>query len=150
MPQSWRSGILQIATFTCIAAMSVGAQDAPTGAIRGIVEDPSGARIAGAQVVATNEANGLDRRTLSDGQGNFAAQLLSPGEYAVRVAVSGMQTELQKGIHVATVQNSPTEHRRRRLPASPISATASSFLWSPSPIRFRSANLWRLCSTTGR
>lgn len=48
MPQGWRSGILQIATFTCIAVRSVGAQDASTGAVRGIVEDPSGARIAGA------------------------------------------------------------------------------------------------------
>jgi hypothetical protein len=76
------------------------AQDASTGAIRGTVEDPSGARIVGAQVVATNEANGLDRRTLSDGKGTFAAQLLSPGEYTVRVAAAGMQTELQHGIRI--------------------------------------------------
>jgi Carboxypeptidase regulatory-like domain len=76
------------------------AQDASTGAIRGTVEDSSDARIVGAQIVATNEANGLDRRTLSDGRGTFAAQLLSPGDYTVRVAASGMQTELQHGIRV--------------------------------------------------
>jgi Carboxypeptidase regulatory-like domain len=76
------------------------AQDASTGAIRGMVEDLSGARIVGAQVVASNEANGLDRRTLTDGKGNFATQLLTPGEYTVRVASPRMQTELQHAIRV--------------------------------------------------
>ncbi len=76
------------------------AQDASTGAIRGMVEDLSGARVVGAQVVASNEANGIDRRTITDGKGNFAAQLLQPGEYTVRVAAPGMQTELQSGIRV--------------------------------------------------
>jgi len=100
MPQGWRLQFVQLAALAWIAAIPIWAQDASTGAIRGTVEDPSGARITGAQVVATNEANGLDRRTLSDGQGNFAAQLLSPGEYTVRIAATGMQTELQKGIRV--------------------------------------------------
>ena len=76
------------------------AQDASTGAIRGTVEDISGARVPGAQVVASNEANGIDRRTLSDGKGTFAAQLLPPGDYTIRVASQGMQTELQHGIRV--------------------------------------------------
>jgi hypothetical protein len=83
-----------------LCAAPLCAQDASTGAIRGTVEDPSGARIVGAQVVATNEANGLDRRTLSGGKGTFAAQLLSPGDYTVRVAAVGMQAELQRAIRV--------------------------------------------------
>jgi hypothetical protein len=58
--------------------------------------------MVGAQVVATNEANGLDRRTLSGGKGTFAAQLLSPCDYTVRVAAPAMQTELQHGIRVET------------------------------------------------
>ena len=76
------------------------AQDASTGAIRGIVEDASGARIVGAQVVASDEANGLDRRTLSDSKGSFAAQLLTPGAYTVKVAAPGMQLATESGIRV--------------------------------------------------
>ena len=76
------------------------AQDGSTGAIRGKVEDISGARIAGAQVSASNDDNGIVRRTLADAKGNFAAQLLPPGAYTVRVTSPGMQTELQNSIRV--------------------------------------------------
>src|SRR5882757_4653973 len=98
----WPHRPLQLVALGMLCAATVYAQDASTGAIRGTVEDSSGARIVGAQVGATNEANGLDRRTLSDGKGTFAAQLLSPGDYTVRVAAPGMQTELQHGIRVET------------------------------------------------
>ena len=84
----------------CFAGALAQAQDASTGAIRGIVEDESGARIVGAQVVASDEANGIDRRTLSDGKGNFAAQLLTPGTYTVRIAAAGMQPATRTGIRV--------------------------------------------------
>jgi len=100
MPSGGPHRPLELVALSVLCAASLWAQDASTGAIRGAVEDPSGARIVGAQVVATNEANGLDRRTLSDGKGTFAAQLLSPGDYSVRVAAPGMQTELLHGIRV--------------------------------------------------
>ena len=83
-----------------LAAPPTHAQDGSTGAIRGRVEDISGARIAGAQVSASNDDNGTVRRTLADAKGNFAAQLLPPGAYTVRVTSPGMQTELQNSIRV--------------------------------------------------
>src|SRR5271165_1843576 len=98
MPRGRGYRSLRSVALGLLCTPSAWAQAASTGAIRGTIEDPSGARIVGAQVLATNEANGLDRRTLSDGRGTFAAQLLSPGEYTVRVAAPGMQTELQHGI----------------------------------------------------
>ena len=48
---------LTVLIFCGVAPMP--AQDDSTGAIRGTIEDASGARIAGAQVVASNEANGI-------------------------------------------------------------------------------------------
>jgi Carboxypeptidase regulatory-like domain len=74
----WPHRPLRLVALALLCAASLWAQDASTGAIRGTVEDQSGGRIVGAQVVATNEANSLDRRTLSDGEGSFAAQLLPP------------------------------------------------------------------------
>jgi len=135
MPHGWRCRSLRFAALALVCASSIcaaplWAQDASTGAIRGIVEDPSGARIVGAQVVATNEANGLDRRTLSDGKGTFAAQLLSPGDYTVRVVAPGMQTELQHGIRVeigsatqVAFQLSVAGHTETRPKVSPASST---------------------------
>ncbi len=96
----WSAIGLRAGLAMAIFTLPMWAQDASTGAIRGVVEDASGARVAGAQVVATNEANGIDRRTISDGQGAFAAQLLPPGDYSIRVVARGMRTELQHGIHV--------------------------------------------------
>ena len=92
--------LFTLAMVISCAAVPIFAQDDSTGAIRGTIEDPSGARIPGAQVVATNEANGIDRRTLSDGKGAFAAQLLPPGDYTVRVAASGMETSFRQGVRV--------------------------------------------------
>src|SRR5438105_1314823 len=77
----WPNRPLRFVAAGLLCTASLWAQDASTGVIRGTAEDQSGARIVGAQVVATNEANGLDRRTLSDSKGTFAAQLLSPGDY---------------------------------------------------------------------
>jgi len=76
------------------------AQDGSSGAIRGRVEDTSGARIVGAQVLASNDENGIVRRTITDGTGIFVAQLLPPGVYTVRVSSNGMQTELQEAVRV--------------------------------------------------
>ena len=91
--------LLVIAALTLTPTPSQ-AQDASTGAIRGKVEDISGARIAGAQVSASNDDNGTIRRTITDGRGNFVAQLLPPGLYTVRVSSASMQTELQNTIRV--------------------------------------------------
>ena len=100
MRHRWLFQAFQFALLACLPWATAWAQDASTGAIRGMVEDLSGARVAGAQVVARNEANGIERRTITDGRGAFAAQLLEPGEYTVRVASPGLQTELQNGIRV--------------------------------------------------
>jgi len=66
------------------------AQDAATGAIRGVVEDAAGGLVAGAQVVVTDVAKGLERHTGSDEQGLFSAPMLPPGRYQVRVGATGM------------------------------------------------------------
>ncbi len=65
-------------------------QDVSTGAIRGIVLDPSGARITAASVLVVNQATGIRRGQLTNDEGAFAAQLLPPGTYKVKVHAQGM------------------------------------------------------------
>ena len=65
-------------------------QDASTGAIRGSVEDASGARVASAAVTITNAAMGTSHYTQTGADGTFVVQLLPPGEYEVRVEAAGM------------------------------------------------------------
>jgi len=56
----------------------------------GIVLDPTGARIASATVLVINQATGLRRGLMTNDEGGFAAQLLPPGVYGVRVTATGM------------------------------------------------------------
>lgn len=76
------------------------AQDAATGAIRATVQDRTGARIAMASVVITDQATGIRRGTLTDDQGILKARLLPPGTYAITIKAAGMAALETKGIVV--------------------------------------------------
>lgn len=66
------------------------AQDASTGAIRGLVLDASGARVPAAQVVITEQGTGIRRGTMTNDDGVFTARMLSPGLYTVQVTAQGL------------------------------------------------------------
>lgn len=68
-----------------------GAQTAGTGAITGIVTDPSGAVVAGARITVTNEATGAVQSAVTTGTGNFVTPLLPPGQYRVEVSKEGFK-----------------------------------------------------------
>ncbi len=76
------------------------AQDSSTGAIRGVVEDASGARVPGADSTVQSETTGVERRTISDTAGNFAAQFLPPGSYVVRLEAQSMQGQQRPDVRV--------------------------------------------------
>jgi Carboxypeptidase regulatory-like domain len=75
-------------------------QDSAAGAIRGTVLDSSGARIAAASVLVTNQATGVRRGLLSNDEGIFNAQLLTPGAYNIAVTAEGMLPLEAKGLVV--------------------------------------------------
>src|SRR5216683_1551510 len=76
------------------------AQDASTGAIQGIVLDPSNSRIAGATVALVNDATGFHYEQTTDSVGRFAFELLPPGEYSARVTADGMPPQLSQNLRV--------------------------------------------------
>jgi carboxypeptidase family protein len=64
---------------------------APVGTIAGVVRDPSGAVVAGAQVQAVSRSTGLARATVTAEQGDYSFPALLAGEYEVSAEATGFQ-----------------------------------------------------------
>jgi hypothetical protein len=63
--------------------------------LTGLVSDPSGAAIAGAQIQARNLNTNINRTTVTNEKGYYTISALTPGTYSVQVAASGF-TELTR------------------------------------------------------
>jgi hypothetical protein len=63
-----------------------------TGSIVGTVSDPTGAVIPNASVTITNKATGQTIRAATTGTGTYTSGPLLPGDYTVRVEVTGFKT----------------------------------------------------------
>ncbi len=68
------------------------AQSADTGALTGIIKDPSGSVIKGAQISVTNIATAQSRLHSSGNDGSYRIALLPPGKYSVKISMAGFQT----------------------------------------------------------
>jgi hypothetical protein len=71
-----------------LAATALRAQN-PNGALRGEVQDATGARVPGAQIVAKADASAISRSETANGQGEFRIEGLLPGSYRVIVTAKG-------------------------------------------------------------
>jgi hypothetical protein len=59
--------------------------------ISGIVRDPSGASVAGAQITVANLDTGIERTVTSNDLGYYTVALLQPGSYRVSCEKEGFQ-----------------------------------------------------------
>jgi len=78
-----------------IAAM---AQVTVTGEIHGVVKDPSGAVVPGAQIELKDQATGITKEAKSDAEGTFQFFNLPFGKYQVTVTMPGFQTAILKDV----------------------------------------------------
>jgi hypothetical protein len=76
------------------------AQDASTGALRGVVLDAQGAVITSADIVAIRVETGLRYHAATDSAGRFALDLLPPGQYSARAEAEGMSPQIAPVIRV--------------------------------------------------
>ncbi len=74
------------------------------GEITGVVSDPSGAVVAGAENRVKNVETGLSRQVLTNAQGVYRFPSLYPGMYEVRAAHSGFQSAVRSGIDLQVQQ----------------------------------------------
>ncbi len=70
------------------------------GEIAGTVMDPSGAVLAGVEIVVENPATGFVRKTLSSGAGIYTVGFLRPGIYQVTGSLAGFKTSVRKDVQV--------------------------------------------------
>jgi len=83
-----------------LAAVPGRAQTAATGAITGIVTDPSGAVIAGATITVTSQNTGATWTAMSSGRGTYVVPLLPPGAYRLDVSQAGFKISNYSNIAV--------------------------------------------------
>ncbi len=77
-----------------------------TGAILGVVTDPSGAAVPGAAVTLRNPNTGLERKAATDTTGSYEFLKVPVGEnYSVEVGATGFQKSTQSGITLLVNQN---------------------------------------------
>lgn len=69
---------------------------AQTAELRGVVTDDSGAVLPGVTVTVRNEATGVERTLVTDGQGSFRAPSLQPGTYAVRSELMSFGSDVRR------------------------------------------------------
>ena len=81
---------ISVLAVMCLAALNGWGQSF-SGRIGGVVTDSSAAAIQGASVTVVNDANGAERRLVTDGSGLYVAAELSVGYYTVRVMSHGMR-----------------------------------------------------------
>jgi hypothetical protein len=76
------------------------AAQSPTGTISGIVTDPAGATIAGADVVVVNDSTRVQVSTMSNDEGIYVVPNLPPGNYRIQVSRAGFKTVIKPDIAI--------------------------------------------------
>jgi hypothetical protein len=84
-----------------LAATFISAQSF-VGGVRGLIQDPGGAVIAGANVTIRNDATGTVRATVSNQQGEYVFSQVEPATYTLVVENSGFKKLEHKGVIVGT------------------------------------------------
>lgn len=75
-----------------------------SGALTGVVVDPTGAPVPKATVIAEEADRGIRHTTVSDGNGEYRVLGLPATTYTVTLQLGGFQTEVQKGVVVGVGQ----------------------------------------------
>ncbi len=84
-----------------LAGAGFGHAQTTSGALVGVVHDPTGAVVPNSTVSATNEATGVVYTGKSNDSGQYRISNLPEGTYDVRTAVPGFVPSLLKGVAVA-------------------------------------------------
>ena len=88
--------IVKTASLALIFFLALGAyaQTAQTGALSGVVTDPTGSVLPGAGITVTSASSGQPRTATTEDNGRFLVPLLPPGSYKVEVSHQGFKMTL--------------------------------------------------------
>lgn len=96
------SAMKVVSVIVCLTA--AGLAQSTNAVISGLVLDPFGKVIVGAQIDIQNDYTGLLYTTKTDDAGIYAVSILPPGEYRVQVSKLGFKTLIKPGV-VLSVQS---------------------------------------------
>ena len=82
----------------CLAAPSSIHAQQYLGTLSGSVSDPTGAKVVGASVTATDITTKFETKAVTNGSGDYTIPFLTPDTYSVTVASSGFRTEQRTDI----------------------------------------------------
>ena len=102
--------LVQLAALFLTAGL-LRAQAPGTGAIMGVVHDPSGLTVANAAVSTVNESTDGTRSAVTNSAGAFSVTMLTPGTYTVTVSVSGFEANVLHSVRVVVGETSSLEFR---------------------------------------
>ena len=74
------------------------------GTLTGIVKDAQGLMAPGAELVATNKANGEETRATTTSAGVYRMPYLEPGNYRVTASLKGFKTAIRENVDVLLAQ----------------------------------------------
>jgi hypothetical protein len=102
----YRLSLILLLVTTIFAANRIAGQDARA-TVGGLVADTQGGRIPNARVTVVSDDTGVNRTTVSNGEGLWQAQFLLPGHYHFTVSAPGFKTEVRRGIelHAADIKS---------------------------------------------
>jgi len=88
-----------VGLFVCLLlAVSLSVAQSPNGTVSGIILDPSGALIVGANVLIINNATGVEYPGKANGEGYYVVPNIPPGTYRIQVSNSGFKTIIKPDI----------------------------------------------------
>lgn len=92
----------------CLGVLPLHAQQY-LGNITGNVSDPTGAKIASAQVTATNATTKFVTKSVTNASGGYSIPFLNPGTYTLTITAPGFQTESRTGIVLTAGANQQSD-----------------------------------------
>lgn len=95
---SFLFGTIMLLVMLCSTTVTLA--QATTGVIRGTVVDNTGGAIAGATVSIKNDGTGAEATTVTNGDGVFEVQSLSPGSYSISVEAPNFKRSVKTGFPV--------------------------------------------------
>ncbi len=95
-----RHFIQAIVTTLALATATLAFAQSTTGTITGVVRDQQGLVVPGASVELINEETGVNRSTVSLGNGAFTFAAIPQGRYTVRVTLEGFSVTENTGIQL--------------------------------------------------
>src|SRR5438105_5976691 len=104
---------MQVAIF-CLLLWSgklIVAQTAATGALKGVVTDPSASVVPAASVKVTSYATGQIRTVVTPSNGSYLIPYLEPGNYKVEVSATGFKSLAIEKIEIHVTETRPLDLR---------------------------------------